>query len=85
MKLKPEIIAEFHKKFNEMPHRCSICGCEKFGYNDIEAQITSVDRIGSDLARNGPIESIPTITTYCVNCGHVDQFAIQVLLKDVSL
>ncbi len=39
MKLEKSVLDEFMKKFNQMPHRCPVCGCEKFGVSDFETQI----------------------------------------------
>lgn len=81
MKLEKETLDEFSRKFNQMPHKCPICGCEKFGINDIETQIISYQRQGNDIISNGEINHIPTITTYCMHCGHVDQFVVSVMMN----
>lgn len=78
MKVEKSVLDEFMKKFNQMPHRCPVCGCEKFGVNDAEIQMLSLNRQGNNIIMNGKIDHLPTITTYCMHCGHVDQFAIPV-------
>ena len=81
MKVAPEELAEFQRRFSQMPHKCPICGCEKFGFNEIESQILAYDRVGDNLVLDGNIEHIPTITTFCLHCGHLDHFVIPVMMN----
>lgn len=83
MKLEKSVLDEFMKKFSQMPHKCPVCGCEKFGINDFESQILSFNRKGSNIIISGEISHIPTITTHCLHCGHIDQFAVPMVLNPV--
>lgn len=81
MKLNPEVLAVFQERFSKMPHKCPVCGCEKFGINDFEAQILGLTRQGPNIVANGSVDQIPAITTYCMHCGHVDLFSIPVVMN----
>lgn len=81
MKLDPKVLEVFQEKLSKMPHKCSICGYDKFGINDIETQILGYSREGENIINDLNINHIPVITTHCLHCGHIDQFAISIVMN----
>lgn len=81
MKVDSNVLAVFQEKFSKMPHKCPVCGCEKFGINDIEVQVLGFNRQGPNILHNGEINQIPSIATHCMQCGHIDLFAISVFMN----
>ena len=81
MKLDSTVLTVFQESFRKMPHKCPICGCEKFGINDIETQVLGFNRRGADILNNGEVNQIPAIATHCMHCGHIDLFAISMVMN----